>query len=58
MISVLFLILGVYTPGLNEILDLYPLRGKDWGKVAAAGTELTLCVYVYCFFFFPLMAYI
>jgi len=35
-LSMALLVAGVYIPGLNDLLELVHLNGKDWGKIFAA----------------------
>ncbi|KAF9995159.1 P-type ATPase [Modicella reniformis] len=41
LISFVLMIIGIYTPGFNTVLDLVPVYGKTWAKVAVGCVILT-----------------
>ncbi|KAG0203395.1 P-type ATPase [Mortierella sp. NVP41] len=43
LLSFVLMIIGIYIPGFNGILDLVPVYGKTWAKVAV-GCVILLCL--------------
>ena len=47
LLSAVLMIFGVYTPGVNHVLDQNPLPGLDWVKILLACILHMACVEIY-----------